>query len=98
MASGVIYIVPFLFVHAGIDPDVDIRDQQEETLLWIRSKFLASKKDYGLRVVHGHTPNDKPEVRPNRINIDTACVYGEQLTCAVLGDGEPRFIHVRRAA
>jgi diadenosine tetraphosphatase ApaH/serine/threonine PP2A family protein phosphatase len=35
--------------------------------------------------VHGHTPREdaRPEVRHNRVNIDTACVYGGVLTAAV---------------
>lgn len=87
----------YFFVHAGVDPDVSIDAQEKGALLWIRSKFLASKKDFGVRVIHGHTPNDNPEVRPNRINVDTACVYGEKLTCVVLGAGEPTFIQVKAA-
>jgi serine/threonine protein phosphatase 1 len=38
--------------------------------------------------VHGHTPDDAPQVRPHRIGIDTGAVLGGPLTCAVLeGDG-----------
>ena len=33
-----------------------------------------SDADFGRIVVHGHTPVDRPEVRPNRINIDTGAV------------------------
>lgn len=84
----------YLFVHAGIDPDVPLDHQDEEALLWIRSKFLNSPKDYGVRVVHGHTPCDRPEVRPNRINVDTACCYGNKLTAVALGTAEPYFISV----
>lgn len=84
----------YLFVHAGVDPDHPLDEQDEEALLWIRAKFLRSNKDYGVRIVHGHTPNDDPEVEPNRINVDTACCYGNKLTCAVLTKGEPFFISV----
>jgi serine/threonine protein phosphatase 1 len=40
-------------------------------LLWIRDEFLQSKEDFGKFIVHGHTPVPKPEIRSNRINIDT---------------------------
>jgi len=35
-------------------------------------------------VVHGHTPRNAVEIRPNRINIDTGAVFGGPLTCLVL--------------
>ena len=40
-------------------------------------------------MVHGHTPSDEVEERPNRIGIDTGAVYGGKLTAMVL-EGEER--------
>jgi serine/threonine protein phosphatase 1 len=61
----------FFFAHAGVRPGVPLRRQREEDLLWIRDEFLHSDEDFGKYVVHGHTPVARPEIRPNRINIDT---------------------------
>jgi len=61
----------FFFVHAGVKPGVPLRRQRQEDLLWIRDEFLQSDQDFGKFVVHGHTPVPGPDIRPNRINIDT---------------------------
>jgi serine/threonine protein phosphatase 1 len=61
----------FLFVHAGVRPGIPLPQQKEEDLLWIRDEFLSSNKNFGKFIVHGHTPVLKPDIRPNRINIDT---------------------------
>jgi hypothetical protein len=74
----------FLFVHAGIRPGVPLADQAEEDLLWIREDFLGSKAPFGVFVVHGHTPVGAPEMRSNRLNIDTGAFATGRLTCAVI--------------
>lgn len=79
----------YLFVHAGIRPGRPLEDQTPADMLWIRNLFLDSGEDHGFMVVHGHTPRDEPEVRPNRIGIDTGAVYGGKLTALVL-EGESR--------
>jgi serine/threonine protein phosphatase 1 len=74
----------YLFVHAGVRPGVPLEQQEAHDLLWIREPFLSSKADHGAVVVHGHTPRPKPELRPNRIGIDTGAVMGGSLTCLLL--------------
>ena len=54
----------YLFVHAGIRPGLALAEQDEEDLVWIREPFLSSDLDHGVIVVHGHTPVDVPDVRP----------------------------------
>ena len=82
----------FLFAHAGILPGVAVDQQNDRDLMWIRRKFLDDERDHGAVVVHGHTPVDEPEIRPNRINIDTGAVYGGDLTCLVIEGTDIRFL------
>jgi serine/threonine protein phosphatase 1 len=70
----------FFFAHAGVRPGVPLRQQREEDLLWIRDEFLQSDNNFGKFVVHGHTPVTKPEIRANRINIDTGAYASGILT------------------
>jgi calcineurin-like phosphoesterase family protein len=74
----------FLFVHAGVRPGVPLADQREEDLLWIREPFLSTAADFGKVVVHGHSIAYEPELRHNRIGIDTGAFATGRLTCLVL--------------
>jgi serine/threonine protein phosphatase 1 len=82
----------FFFVHAGVRPGICLTKQSKDDLLWIRDDFLLSEDHFGKVVVHGHTPVLEPEVRPNRINIDTGAYATGRLTCLVLENDEIRFI------
>jgi serine/threonine protein phosphatase 1 len=74
-----------LFVHAGVNPARALDAQDEHDLLWIREPFLVDARDYGRLIVHGHTPtrNGRPDLQPNRLNIDTGAVFGGPLTAAI---------------
>ena len=67
----------YIYVHAGLKPGKSPRETDPDDLIWIREEFLDSDYDWGKKVIHGHTPtwNLEPDVRPNRINIDTAVCY-----------------------
>jgi serine/threonine protein phosphatase 1 len=84
-----------LFVHAGIRSGVSIAHQSEADLLWIREPFLSSEIPHELFVVHGHTPTKSrlPDLRSNRLNIDTGACFGRELTAAAFTDEkiEPEF-------
>ena len=82
----------YLFVHAGINPGRKLDAQRSQDLLWIREPFLSSTLDFGRVVVHGHTPVEKPQVRNNRINIDTGAYITGRLTCLVLEGDSRRFL------
>jgi len=82
----------FFFVHAGVRPGIPLIRQSEHDLLWIRNEFLLHEEDFGKVVVHGHSPTDLPDIRPNRINIDTGAYATGRLTCLVLEDDRMRFL------
>jgi len=81
-----------LFVHAGIRPGIPFDRQQLNDLIWIRGEFLDSQVDHGKLIVHGHTPVPRPDIRPNRINIDTGAVWSGTLTCIVIEGSSIMFL------
>jgi serine/threonine protein phosphatase 1 len=83
----------YLFVHAGLDPYISLEKQSELCLTTIRSKFINYSGHFqGLRVVHGHTPVDKPDITPHRINLDTGAYMTDNLTCAVIEHNKVRIL------
>lgn len=84
----------FIFVHAGINPDVPLHAQLAEDLLWIRKPFLNASGDFGAYVVHGHTPVYGADIFENRTNADTGAVYGGALSAAVIDGNEIHLLQV----
>ncbi|HOB16580.1 MAG TPA: metallophosphoesterase family protein [Defluviitoga sp.] len=83
----------YLFVHAGVDPEKSLIQQDRLDLLWIRDKFLLmDDRYYDYTIIHGHTPtqfitgNDKIYIKKDKnnriisVDIDTGCVYDGKLT------------------
>ena len=83
----------YIFVHAGLRPGIDLDQQVADDLLWIRMPFLSSEEDHGGVVVHGHSIENEPQIRNNRIGIDTGAFATGVLTCLVLDDDTRRFLH-----
>ncbi len=81
----------FFFVHAGVRPGIPLDEQKEMDLLTIRNDFLQSTSNFGKIIVHGHTPVPRPDVRLNRINIDTGAYATGQLSCLVVERDEIQF-------
>jgi serine/threonine protein phosphatase 1 len=82
----------YLFVHAGVKPGVPLDRQQEKDVLWIRDEFLDATESYGKVIVHGHTITRAPEVKKNRIGIDTGAFASGKLTCLALEGESGRFL------
>jgi serine/threonine protein phosphatase 1 len=78
------------YVHAGIKPGVALDEQSKGAMLWIREPFLSDARDHGQYIVHGHTPLEggQPDLRPNRLNLDTGACFGGPLTAAVFDESE----------
>jgi serine/threonine protein phosphatase 1 len=82
----------FFFCHAGVRPGVRLDAQDPQDLIWIRDEFLHWRHDFGMRIVHGHTPVGEPELRSNRVNVDTGAYATGRLTCAVIEGSEIAFL------
>lgn len=82
----------YLFVHAGVKPSIPLEQQRDEDLLWIRDEFLQSEASFGRIVVHGHTISRDPDVRRNRIGIDTGAFLSNRLTALVAEGTEWAFL------
>lgn len=81
----------YLFAHAGVRPGVPLAEQDTRDLMWIRRPFIDSTLDHGAVIVHGHCIVTEPELRANRIGIDTGAFRSGVLTCVAL-EGERRDI------
>lgn len=82
----------YLFVHAGIMPGRKLIQQSPRDMMWIRDEFLEFERSHEKFIVHGHSISSEPEIKPNRIGIDTGAYYSNRLTCLVLHDSSRRFL------
>lgn len=86
----------FLFVHAGLRPQVPLDQQTDHDLMWIRDEFLLADKFFDDVIVHGHTPTKAPEITDRHINVDTAAFRSGVLTAVrISADGNTQFIDSR---
>lgn len=88
----------YLFVHAGIRPGVPLDQQSARDLRWIRGDFLDSDADHGVMVVHGHTIVRDPDVRSNRLGVDTGCYSSGRLTAIGLSGGSAWLLDNRSSS
>lgn len=85
-----IVVDDYVMVHAGLRPGVALDDQKSSDLRWIRAPFLDHGGRFDHFVVHGHTVTEEPDVRGNRIGIDTGAYRTGRLTALVL-KGDSRY-------
>lgn len=82
----------FLFVHAGIRPNVDIEDQKDHDLITIRDEFYKNADLSDYIVIHGHTPVKSPQLKTNRLNIDTGAYRSGVLSAVKLNQDGIKFL------
>jgi len=79
-----------IFVHAGVREGRYLEDQTQHDLMWLRFEDDVSGEFWGKHLVHGHTPSPaNPRTTGNRTNLDSGCVFGGKLSCAVFDDSLP---------
>lgn len=82
-----------VLVHAGIRQGVDLADQSESDLLWMRD--LVDAGPGAPLVIHGHTPAPQPLINGRNIGIDTGAFATGILTAVRLRpDEKPLFMNV----
>ena len=84
----------YLFVHAGIRPDVPMDEQTKQDLTFTRQPFMSHEAYHPYYVVHGHTAmrNHQVDIRPNRMNLDTGLYEGGPLSCGVFEGNDVRVL------
>jgi serine/threonine protein phosphatase 1 len=82
----------FVFVHAGIRPELDLDRQSDADLVSIRTAFYEQGHLLRNYVVHGHTPVAQAARYGARINIDTGAYYSGRLTALRIWRGRGRYL------
>jgi len=79
-----------VYVHAGVDPELPLAQQNEATLLWKRYPKGYSGGFGARHVVHGHDNDpDGPLLLEGRTNLDTLAWRTGRLTVGVFDDDRP---------
>lgn len=98
----------YLFVHGGIHPNIAMATQlakpwaefpgidYDADPLWVRGPFLTHEGQFedDVVVVHGHTISSEPQIRHNRIGIDTGAFMTGRLTAVELRGDQLRLLTV----
>ena len=79
-----------VFVHAGIDPNCPLDEQDADNMIW---KIYPDDDDGGhgrRHVIHGHHQHAHgPIFKKNRTNLDTLAWYTGRLSIGVFDDAAP---------
>ncbi|MBY5974897.1 serine/threonine protein phosphatase [Ferrimonas balearica] len=78
-------------VHAAINPDKPMNEQDVQEMLWGHPDFGRKPRSDGNWVVHGHTIVDEPVLKNGCIPIDTGGYATGHLTAALFLKGSVEF-------
>jgi len=84
----------YAFVHAGVNVGRPLEQQTDADLYWSRERFLNDRRRFSHRVVHGHTPAEKPFADERRVGVDTGAYATGVLTAARFEGVEVSFVSV----
>jgi serine/threonine protein phosphatase 1 len=84
----------FFLCHAGIRPGVPLERQDPQDLIWIRERFLDDPQLHPRVIVHGHTPAEAVELRPNRVNVDTRAFASGRLSALMVEGSRKSLLEV----
>lgn len=79
----------YLFVHAGINPNYSLEEQDETDFVYIRGAFYNHPHNLKQKIIFGHTEFNEPQVQKDKICIDLGCgKYKNAHLCALILDKE----------
>lgn len=81
----------YIFVHAGVRPDIPLDKQTDEDLVFIRSAFFERAHLLSRYVVHGHTPVEEAGREGMRVNLDTGAFFSGRLTALRIWQDKGRY-------
>ncbi len=82
----------YIFVHAGVRPEVPLDKQTDEDLVFIRSAFFERAHLLSRYVVHGHTPVEQAGREGMRVNLDTGAFFSGRLTALRIWQDKGRYL------
>jgi serine/threonine protein phosphatase 1 len=86
--ESILVVDNFIFVHAGLNRLLELTDQVDSEIFWIREDFINDTHDFGKTIVFGHTPHREIMLHlPYKIGLDTGLVFGHKLSCLEVKSG-----------
>ncbi|MCB9965375.1 MAG: metallophosphoesterase [Rhodospirillales bacterium] len=84
----------YVFVHAGIRPDIPLHQQDPKDLRFIREPFLSWDQPHEKCIVHGHSISKKPDIKSNRIGLDTGYFQNRVLSCGIFEKNSVKILQI----
>ncbi len=85
----------YLFIHAGLRIGIPLEQQNLVDMVYIRSEFYNKKHNFPFKIIFGHTEFDKPQIRNDKICIDTGCgkYKNAPLTAIIIENSTEKFMN-----